>query len=187
VIRYLISIGHKKIGFIGGREKIPGNNEMITDYREVQYKNYMKLKGLYKPEYVRIGNFNFQDGYELMKDLIEENKGNMPTAVFVASDTLGIGAFRAINEAGLRIPEDISIVGCNDIPTSQYISPTLSTVRIYTEYMGQIAIKLLLEQINGTREIPIRVTVPHKLIIRESSDTHTEKPQKETLPTTSSI
>ena len=187
VIRYLISIGHKKIGFIGGREKIPGNNEEITDYREVQFKNYMKLKGLYKPEYFRVGNFNFQDGYDLMKNLIEENSDNMPTAVFVASDTLAIGAFRAINEAGLRIPEDISIFGCNDIPTSQYISPTLSTVRIYTEFMGQIAIKLLLERINDTREVPLRVTVPHKLIIRESSNVPISRLEKISISPSESL
>lgn len=184
VIKYLIAAGHRKIGFIGGRETIPGNNEKITDYREVQYKNYMKLKGLYRTDYVKIGSFNFQDGYVLMKELIEENKENMPTAVFVASDTLAIGAYRAINEAGFKVPQDISIVGCNDIPTSQYISPTLSTVRIYTEFMGQTAIKLLLEQINGTREIPIRVTVPHKLIIRESSSTLAQHLQEEYLEPT---
>lgn len=169
VIKHLLSIGHKKIGFIGGREVIPGNNEKIVDYREVQFKNYLKAIGLYKPEYVKIGCYDFKYGYELMKELIVENENNMPTAIFIASDSLAIGAIRAINEAGLKIPNDISIFGCNDIPTSQYTSPTLSTVKIYTEFMGQTAIKLLLEQINGTREFFIRVTVPHKLIIRESS------------------
>lgn len=168
VIKYLLAAGHKKIGFIGGREEIPGNQEKIVDYREAQFKNYMKRKGLYKPEYVRIGKFDHKDGYEMMKQLIEENKSSLPTAVFIASDSLAIGAIKAINEAGLVIPDDVSIFGCNDIPTSQYISPSLSTVRIYTEFMGQIAIKLLLEQINGTRPYFIRVTVPHELVIRES-------------------
>lgn len=168
VIKYLLAAGHKKIGFIGGREEIPGNHEKIKDYREVQFKNYMKRKGLYKPEYVRIGNFNHKDGYEMMKDLIEANKANLPTAVFIASDSLAIGAIKAINEAGLVIPDDISIFSCNDIPTSQYTSPALSTVRIYTEFMGQMAIKLLLEQIEGERPYCVRVTVPHELIIRES-------------------
>ncbi len=168
VIKYLLATGHKNIGFIGGREEIPGNHEKIVDYREVQFKNYMKRKGLYKPEYVQIGNFNYKDGYEMMKQLIEENRDSLPTAVFIASDSLAIGAIKAINEAGLVIPKDISIFGCNDIPTSQYTSPALSTVRIYTEFMGQTAIKLLLEQINGLRQHYIRVTIPHELVIRES-------------------
>lgn len=168
VLKYLLAAGHRKIGFIGGREEIPGNHEKIVDYREVQFKNYMKREGLYRPEYVKIGNYNFKDGYELMKQLIEENRHNLPTAAFIASDSLAIGAIKAINEAGLKIPKDISIFGCNDIPTSQYTSPALSTVKIYTELMGQTAVKLLLEQINGTRQQCIRVTVPHELIIRES-------------------
>jgi LacI family transcriptional regulator len=168
VIKYLLAAGHKKIGFIGGREKIPGNNEKIVDYREVQFKNYMRRKGLYKPEYVKIGSYDHKDGYEMMKQLIEENKTNLPTAVFMASDSLAIGAIKAITEAGLEIPKHISVFGCNDIPTSQYTSPALSTVKIYTESMGQLSIKLLLEQINGTRQFFIRVTIPHELVIRES-------------------
>jgi len=168
VIKYLLCAGHEKIGFIGGREEIPRNHEKIIDYRETQFENYLKRIGLYRPEYVRIGNFSHKDGYELMKELIDENRNNLPTATFIASDSMAIGAIRAVNEAGLRIPEDISIFSCNDIPTSQYTSPPLSTVKIYTEFMGQTAIKLLLDQINGTRQHFIRVTVPHELIFRES-------------------
>lgn len=168
VLNYLITEGHTKIGFIGGREEIPYNKEKIVDHREIQFKYYMKKKNLYRPEYVKIGNYNYKDGYELMKQLIEENKKDLPTAVFVASDSLAIGAIKAINEAGLKIPYDISIIGCNDIPASQYLSPALSTVKIYTEFMGQIAVKLLLEQINGVRPYCVKVTVPHELIIRES-------------------
>jgi len=168
VIKYLLSAGHEKIGFIGGREEIPRNHEKIIDYRETQFENYLKRLNLYKPDYVKIGNFSHKDGYELMKELIEENRDRLPTAVFIASDSMTIGAIRAINEAGLKIPKDISIFSCNDIPTSQYTSPPLSTVKIYTDFMGQTAIKLLLEQINGTRQHFIRVIVPHELIFRES-------------------
>lgn len=171
VIKYLLSAGHKKIGFIGGREEIPGNHEKIVDYRESQFKNYLRREGLYKPEYVKIGNYDHKDGYEMMKNLIKENRSNLPTAVFIGSDSLAIGAIRAVNEEGLEIPKDISIFSCNDIPTSQYTSPALSTVKIYTEFMGQTAIKLLLDQINGTRQHYIRVTVPHELVIRESVTT----------------
>ncbi|SNS47809.1 LacI family transcriptional regulator [Anaerovirgula multivorans] len=168
VLKHLLSIGHEKIGFIGGREKVPGNNEEIIDHREIQFENFLKAKGIYKPQYVRIGNYDVKYGYVLMKDLITANIDDLPTAVFIASDSLAIGAIRAVNEADLKIPKDISIFSCNDIPTSKYTSPTLSTVKIYTEFMGQMAIKLLLEQINGTRDHSIRVTIPHKLIFRES-------------------
>lgn len=170
VLKHLSSQGHKRIGFIGGREIISGSDEKIIDSREIQFKNYMKRLGLYRSDYVRIGNYDFEDGYTLMKDLIKTNNKDLPTAMFIGSDSLAIGAIRAINEIGLSIPSDISIIGCNDIPTSQYTSPSLSTVKIYTEFMGQIAIKLLLEQINETREHHIQVIIPHKLVIRESSE-----------------
>jgi LacI family transcriptional regulator len=168
VLEHLLNIGHEKIGFIGGREKILGNDEEIIDSRELQFRSCLEQKGIYRPDYVKIGNFNVKYGYESMKELISENKDNLPTAVFIASDSLAIGAIRAIHESGLKIPKQISLFSCNDIPTSQYTSPALSTVKIYTEFMGQTAIKLLLEQINSTREFYIRVTVPHKLLIRES-------------------
>ena len=169
VIKYLLSAGHEKIGFIGGREEIPRNHEKIIDYRETQFENYLRRLEFYRSEYVKIGNFSHKDGYELMKDLIKENRDDLPTAAFIASDSMAIGAIRAITEEGLKIPDDISIFSCNDIPTSQYTSPPLSTVKIYTEFMGQTAIKLLLEQINSTRLHCIRVTVPHELIFRESA------------------
>ena len=103
-----------------------------------------------------------------MKDLIQDNKDHLPTCVFAASVTLAIGALRAIAEAGLSIPKDIQLIGCNDIPTSQYTFPTLSTVKIHTELMGETGVKLLLERINGERNLPLKVLIPHEIILRES-------------------
>ncbi len=170
VVKHLLANGHEKIGFIGAREKIYFNDtcKEFIDYREIQFKELLTRKNLYNPDYVRIGSYDFKDGYKLMKNLIEENDDNLPTAIFIASDSLAIGALRAINEAGIKIPSDMSIFACNDIPTSQYTTPPLSTVKIYTELMGKMSIKLLIEKINGNRDECIRVTVPHKLIFRES-------------------
>ena len=90
-------------------------------------------------------------GYELLKELYQE--GNLPTALFVANDSMAAGSYRAAYELGLHIPEDISIIGFNDIPAAKYMIPPLTTVRLYMEFMGEYAVKLLEERILHGREI----------------------------------
>lgn len=165
---YLISKGHKHIAYIGGREQVIGNDKLPIDPREEEFINYLTKLGLYYPPYVKVGNYDFKDGYELMHLLMKENHKQPPSAVFIASDTLAIGAMRALNELGLTIPDDLAIISCNDIPTSQYTSPPLSTIKIHTESMGQYAVKFLLEQLKGLLKENFKVVVPHELIIRES-------------------
>jgi LacI family transcriptional regulator len=168
VLDFIIQKGHKKIGFIGGRELLPFTKEPLVDERELTFENYLRGYGLYNPSYVRIGSFNFKEGYQMMLSLLADNKNNLPTCLFVASDTLAIGALRAISEAGLTVPKDIALIGCNDIPTSHYTFPTLSTVKIYTELMGECGVRLLLEQLTKERKHPLKVIVPHRIIPRKS-------------------
>ena len=81
---------------------------------------------------------------------------------------MAIGAIQALYEANINVPNDISIVSFNDIPTSKYLVPSLSTVKVYTEFMGVTSVQLLLERINEGREIPKKVIIPSELTIRES-------------------
>jgi LacI family transcriptional regulator len=166
VLRYLMKLGHKEIGYIGGREYIGENKELIKDKREKTYYDFMRENSLYNPNYVRTGKFTAEDGYKLMKRMLENEE--IPTAFFIASDTMATGAIKAIHESSLNVPEDISIVGFNDIATSKYLFPPLTTVKVYTEFMGITAVGLLLERINENREISKKVVIPFELIIRES-------------------
>lgn len=168
VLDYLLAKGHTKIAYIGGRERVIGANDLSTDDRESEFINYLSGLKLYNPDYIRVGHYDFKDGYELMHSLIKANKDNLPSCIFMASDSLAIGGLRALNELGLSIPHDLSIISCNDIPACQYTSPTLSTIKIYTQFMGELGVKLLLEQINEIRKEKIKITIPHKLIVRES-------------------
>ncbi len=168
VLDYLLDKGHTKIAYIGGREKVIGANDLSTDDRESEFIDYLTKLNRYNPSYIRVGHYDFKDGYELMHTLIKDNKNDLPSCVFMASDSLAIGGIRALNELGLNIPNDISIIGCNDIPACKYTSPTLSTIKIYTKFMGELGVKLLLEQINDVRKEKIKVVIPHKLIVRES-------------------
>ncbi|WP_298840794.1 LacI family DNA-binding transcriptional regulator, partial [uncultured Clostridium sp.] len=134
IINYLEKLGHKNIGFISGREYINEGKDIFVDRRERTYKEEMRLRGIDYETNLYIGKFTPQSGYELMKKALED-KNNI-TAYIVANDSMAIGAYRAISEAGFRIPEDISVISYNDNITSQFIVPPLTTVKIYMEFMG---------------------------------------------------
>ncbi|MCM0649243.1 LacI family DNA-binding transcriptional regulator [Clostridium swellfunianum] len=165
-LEYLINLGHKNIGFIGGRDQKEQGNIELIDNREKAFYDYMRLKGILNEEYIRLGNFTPASGYKLTKDILDS--GKYPTAFIMANDSMAIGAYKAIQEKGLRIPEDISIIGFNDISTAQYIVPALTTLRVHTEFISESAVNLLMERVKDGRKISKKVIVPTKLVIRES-------------------
>ncbi|MBZ9685622.1 LacI family DNA-binding transcriptional regulator [Clostridium estertheticum] len=166
VLDYLISLGHKEIGYIGGEDYLIGENIHLPDYRESWYRKYMSEFGFLNEEFIRVGRFTPISGYELMKDILDT--GKYPSAFFIANDSMAIGAYKAIMEKGLSIPEDISIVGCNDIPTAQFIVPALTTIKIYINFMGETAVDLLVERIKYERKISKIIVIPTELILRDS-------------------
>jgi len=158
-LEHLLSLGHTKIGYIGGFRTYG------KDPREFFFERLLKEKELFNPDYVYIGGWGTPEGNRLMSEAIAA--GELPTAFFIASDHLAIGAIHALKEAGFRVPEDLAIVGFNDIEVAEYLSPPLTTIRIQAEMMGRMAVKLLIDQIGG-RDIPVQVSVPAKLIVRSS-------------------
>lgn len=166
ILNYLEKLGHKNIGFISGIEYINEGKEIFVDRRERTYKEEMRFRGIDYNDNLYIGKFTPQSGYELMKKALAE-KNNI-TAYIVANDSMAIGAYRAISEAGLRIPEDISVISYNDNITSQFIVPPLTTVKIYMEFMGETAVDLIIEQLRDGREIAKKIVIPTKLIKRGS-------------------
>ncbi len=166
VLKYLIETkGFRDIGYIGGREYVGKESTPLGERREKFFKEYLKNKNLLNEKHIYIGRFLPESGYELMKQAIMN--GPLPRVFFVASDTMAIGAIRAVYEAGLKIPEDIAIVGFNDIPNAMYLVPPLTTVKVHTEFMGETAVVMALEKIGG-REIPKKCIIPTKLVIRDS-------------------
>ncbi|TFD96993.1 LacI family DNA-binding transcriptional regulator [Jeotgalibacillus sp. R-1-5s-1] len=170
VLRHLIELGHERIGYIGGHEYVHGD-ELIKDEREVTFYEYLSLYHTFYPEFIWTGKFTAEDGYAMMKEALKLDKG--PSAFIMGSDTMAIGAMRALHEKGVRVPEQVSIVGFNDIEMSRYLQPSLTTIQVHTEYMGEAAIDLLLEQINLKRSIPKKVVLPTSLLVRESSGPYT--------------
>jgi LacI family transcriptional regulator len=168
VIQHFIDHGHQKIGYIGGREYVGKDKMPLGERREIVFRDYLIKCGLLDSAQIYIGTFVAASGYELMKKAIESST-ELPSAFLIASDSMAIGALRALHEAGIKVPKQVSIIGFNDIPTSKYTVPPLASVRVHKEFMGETAVDLLLERIQKKRIIAKKVIVPTELILRESA------------------
>ncbi len=169
-VEYLISIGHRKIGFIGYRFDSPPINYRYSAYINVLKKNNIPIV----PEYiVEDKNYTGRDelgyaGYMSTKKLLELKE--RPTAIQCINDFLAVGAYIAIAESNLKIPEDISIVGFDNISFARLISPQLTTVSQPIYSMGEIAADLLIKNIKeGSKPVKQSIVLPTSLIVRGST------------------
>lgn len=170
VINYFIDKNLTKIGMIAGQERTSDKQTILSDPRLVTFKNYLTEKGIYQEEFVKVGNFSSDSGYQMMKELIGELGENLPQAFFVANDALAIGVLRALQEKGISIPQEISIISFNDTSVAKYVFPTLSTVTVFTEEMGKQAVEILQKSLqNDNTPIPYMIKLGTQLTIRESS------------------
>ncbi|EKN65612.1 transcriptional regulator, LacI family [Neobacillus bataviensis LMG 21833] len=165
-LNYLVDLGHQKIGFIGGVETDMYGNR-FKDLRQDVFESYLKEKGIFNEDFVKIGGYNPKEGYQILKEMLSQDE--KPTALFVANDSIAVGCYKAAYELGVNIPDDLSIVGFNDVSSAQYMMPPLTTVKLYTEIMGESAVDLLLERIATKREICKKLTIHTKLILRGSA------------------
>ncbi|MFX3619190.1 MAG: LacI family DNA-binding transcriptional regulator [Sporolactobacillus sp.] len=169
VIDYFIRQGHERIGMLAGAETFSDQETFISDPREQAFKTILSQKKLYNPAFCYQGRFTAESGHELMNRALTEWGDNMPTAFFAANDSMAIGAIKALNEHQIAVPDQVSIVGFNDIILAKYVSPSLSTVKIHTDLMGEHAVRLLKDQITNSRQTSIKLVVSTDLILRESS------------------
>ncbi len=156
--------GYSKIGYIGGVEYV-SKQIKLGERRELVFREFLFERNKLDTKFIHIGSFTTESGYKLMQDALSKNE--YAEAYFCANDSIALGAIRAIHEKGLRIPEDIAIIGFNDNPNSEFIYPALSTVRVYTEFMGEQALQSVCDKIEG-RAIPIKKIIPTKLVKRDS-------------------
>ena len=163
VLNYIFKLNHKKIGLLVGRNKVVKN---LVDFREKYFKEIIVKNGLYREEYLQIGDFSMESGYIMMKEILKLE--NRPTAVFCGNDSIAMGAYKAIRENKLKIPEDISIIGFNDLKLSQYSIPPLTTIKIDTKLIAQETVNSLIELLEGKRDYHKKVFLPIELIERES-------------------
>ena len=170
VLDHFLEQGIREIGMIAGREETADGTISLDDPRLSCFCRYLSDKGLYQPAYVKIGKFSSESGYQLMKDMIDQQKEQFPNAFFIASDALAVGALRALQESGIAVPQDVQIISFNDTSIAKYIYPPLSTVTVFTEEMGKQALQILDQMIKTDESpIPYMIKLSTKLTLRESS------------------
>lgn len=167
-IDHFIRERHQKIGILSGIEYTKESQQQVKDIRLKFFKEQLQQLKMYQEKYHVEGSFTVAGGYQAMKDYLVSTQ-DIPTALFVSSDALAIGAMRAINERGLLVPDDISLIAFNDLSVSKYVNPALSTIRVYTEWIGELAITTMLELAKETAPVARKITVETELILREST------------------
>ncbi|WP_291291214.1 LacI family DNA-binding transcriptional regulator [Enterococcus sp.] len=169
VIDHFVAKGHQKIAIFSGIEFTKGSRQEIEDPRLTIFKQRLTRLRLYDEAYHLAAPFTVEGGYQAMKRYLQENT-DLPTALFASSDALAIGALRALQEKKIRVPEDLSLIGFNDVSVAKYVFPTLSTIKVHTEWMGELAVTTLLEIIKNPAPVPRKVTIATELIQRQSTD-----------------
>lgn len=164
---YLLNLGHSSILVIQGVPFIDSSKERFNGY-----KRALKNKGIkIKSQFILSGNFTVDSGYLSVKKYLD-NYGLDFSAIFATNDQMAIGAIKALNDKGISVPEEVSIVGFDDSYISPYIIPPLTTIKQRREEMGKVAAELLLDRIiSGHKKgrTPRQVIIPVELIKRESA------------------
>ena len=160
---HLLELGHRRIGFIEGP---PG--AMVAIARLHGYHAALAQRGLTSdPELMMAGPFMFDTGFTAALELL--GRSARPTALFASNDSQALGAIEAARTLGLRVPEDVSIVGFDDISTARWSAPPLTTVRQPFAEMGRVAMRNLLRLVAGEELAAPRIELATQLIIRKST------------------
>lgn len=161
--QHLIGLGHRRIGMItNAPPAYTASQDRLRGYQVALEENGIG----YNEQLVRYGDFREESGHQAMEQLLE--LAEPLTAVFVASDLVAFGAMEAIKERGLRIPQDIAIVGFDDVRLAHYVDPPLTTVRLPAYELGARAMKLVIQMIEEEELREGEVLLKTELVIRES-------------------
>jgi len=161
---HLIELGHEQIGFIGE----DWNEASPISAKGKGYLLAMQQRGL-TPRHIPVSDIFAESGYRLGKEL-----GDQFTALVCRDDYTAVGVCKGLRESGLRIPEDVAVVGSGDIDVSAYVTPALTTLATPYEAIAQAAMDLMLEQLEG-QDTPRQITLKSHLVVRESCGAKKDK------------
>ncbi len=160
-VDYLASLGHKQIAFVGGSKNSLPAQERLEGYKSGLRKNDLAVtEGL-----IRISGWDFDNARKAVCHLLEEEKF---TAILAASDFLAFAALQVLREHNYRVPDDISVIGFDDLEVSAQQSPPLTSVRVHKEHLGKLAVNMLLARMEDNRNFGTTTTVPSELVKRAS-------------------
>lgn len=170
-LAFLMEQGHERIGFIGAEDK--ANLYGFRTFKAPAinaFVDYLRFYDRFDESLFFFRNTsapNVQVGYELMTEAILQLPDSLPTAFFVVNDAMALGCLKALKEHNLTIPDDVSLISINDLSVAEFVSPPLTTVKIFTEEMGEIGVSMLNERIDSN-PIARRIILSTELVIRET-------------------
>lgn len=166
LLKALTQAGYRRIAFVGWTDVYNGIPRSLPEKRCRAYMQWMTEAGLFDSRLCRTGSNTEESGYHLTRDVLAED--DPPDAIITGNDNIAVGAYRAIHELGLSIPDDVAVASFNDISVAQFMNPPLSTVHLPAEEIGETAVELLLERVAG-RELGKRITLAARIVWRGST------------------
>lgn len=161
--RHLLALGHTRIGIITGPEEMMCSKARLDGYTSALAEHGIETD----PELITEGDFTTSGGYAQSISLLK--RPNRPTAIFAGSDLQAMGVYEAARQLGLRIPEDLSVVGFDDVQTAAFLGPALTTVRQPLQDMARAAVRMLIEALSTDDVIQPHIIMPTSLVVRNST------------------
>jgi LacI family transcriptional regulator len=158
----LIRAGHRRVGYVNGEASMEASRHRLRGYRQALATADLP----FDPDLLREGNWQPISGYEAARELM--NLKSPPTAIFCANDLMAVGCYEALHELGLRIPEDVAVMGYDDREIAQHLHPPLTTVLLPHFEMGAIAAEILLDAASGSTSRPRQIKVECPIVRRGS-------------------
>lgn len=169
VVRFLCSIGHRRIGLVGSTNRFISTRQRLLGYRKALNENGLPADSRLTAN--ADDDYNFSSGMRAARELLTQPE--RPSALFCISDVLALAAIRAAGELGLSVPEDLTVVGFDDVEYATMFKPMLTTVSQPCYALGKTSCEMLLEKMDGASAHP--VFLEHKIILRDSSAGHAEE------------
>ncbi len=160
---HLISLGHRRIGFIAGPRTLVCSRTRLDGYLAGLEAAQLPMDA----ELIVQGDFYHESGFKGAAQLLSQRQP--PTAIFASSDQMAFGVYEAVRQRGLRVPDDVSVIGFDDLPEVRWSSPPLTTVRQPLGEMGALAARTVLKLAGGERIESMRFELPTQLVVRDSS------------------
>jgi LacI family transcriptional regulator len=164
-VAHFHELGHRRIGHIAGPANLDTGRRRLIGFRDALKKRKLALK----PEWIAVTDYTESGGYNAARTILGRPKGTLPTAIYVASFMSGVGAIQALNEAGLDVPRDISIIVSDELSLAAHTAPPLTTIDMPVTRMGEVAARMLLGAVAGEAASDIILPEEPRLVVRAST------------------
>jgi LacI family transcriptional regulator len=167
-VLHLAALGHTRIACVSGSQQASRTAERLGGYRTALAELGLSENIWFAP----VGGLDEASGEKALTDLLAGPSENRPTAIFAANDLGAIGVIKAARELGMRVPQDLSVIGCDDLPFSQYVEPPLTTLHYPCSEIGRAGMDLLIRQLSNepiSSQDERQIVLPLELIVRRST------------------